>query len=371
MSSPASFLDIATYRENETRASERMGISAIRAFGPITFANLGIPTRVDAEAALHRYVDSMGVAKADSYWKPRFRMSEHEIEQIRAGSALVEELTAEWFGRRIRPLIDASRAIEMYRLVNTLSQVAGRKLTILEIGPGGGYLSLFLARQGHRCLVVDNTEGFYLWQNRLYRSAFGDRFIDTAERDWAPGAFSDPQGDVVHVPWWHFARLGEVDELPKVDVVVAEDVLSEMQALAIQFTAGISARLLQHGNPGLMAFTSPGLQYMFDVKQVHSELCRFGFRNVRAQEFWLYAAPGTALTAFGEGDKIRINVPPPLADVSPFDPFPASGPGSETRDLRDAIELPPEMVSQDFGFLQVTGVDHPFGPRRTGGPVLG
>jgi hypothetical protein len=359
MTTPDPFLSSETYRTREAESMDAKGGRDIQAFTPITFAAVGLPTRALSERALQRYVDNLFVGKAVAYWTERFAVSEHEAKLVQDSCALVEELTGERFGRSIRPIFTTVKSLELYRLVTSLGQVAGRPLRILEIGPGSGYVSMYLGQAGHRCLTMDNAEGYYLWQNRLYRRAFGDRFVETVE---APDRVLDGEAPVVHLPWWAFVELFEAEKLPAIDLVIAEDMLGEMDRVALRYTLRLASRLLRGGSPGLVAYVSPGMQFVSKVKDIHAEFCRAGFRNVRGQDFWLYAAPDTEFFRYGEGEKLRISPTPGLEQVSPTAPVPGSG--SRTLDVRDVIDLPRDLTTHDYRFLEATGVEHPFGPRR-------
>ncbi|GHD54682.1 hypothetical protein GCM10017083_32480 [Thalassobaculum fulvum] len=362
MTTPEPFLSSETYRAREAEAMDAIGVRAIQAFSPITFAAVGMPTRALTERGLQRYVDNLFVGKAIAYWTERFAVSEHEAKLVQDACALAEELTGERFGRSIRPVFTTVKSLELYRLVTSLAQAVGRPLRILEIGPGSGYVGLYLGLAGHQCLLMDNAEGYYLWQNRLFRRAFGDHFVETVETGRAPERYLDGGATIVHLPWWDFVELFEAEKLPAIDLVIAEDMLGEMDRIGLRYTLRLSSRLLRGGSPGLFAYVSPGMQFVSKVKDIHTEFCRAGFHNVRGQDFWLYAAPDTEFFRYGEGEKLRISPTPGLEQVSPSAPVP--GPGSRTLDVRDVIDLPRDLTTHDYRFLEATGVEHPFGPRR-------
>ena len=72
---------------------------------------------------------------------------------------------------------------------------------VFEIGAGSGYLGAFLIKLGYRYTSMDNTQNFYLWQNRLYNMLCKQ---SGELNEWAHiNKIVRENGRVNHIPWWN------------------------------------------------------------------------------------------------------------------------------------------------------------------------
>ena len=251
------FLSIDEYDSQERMARSRLSAREIQAYGPVTFQDYGYPGTVREEFELLRYVDAMHEYSASELLDESAVLSIDETELIRDVSAAIRDFTAARFDRPIRPWLSPLSAIKTLRLVNGWAEKTGKKsVTVFEFGPGSGYLGAFLLRAGHRHISMDNTQGFYLWQNRLYGALAGDSFLELAAPDAGP-LRDDPTKSMIHLPWWSFLTLA--DSTPfAADVVLSEHCLIEMSQDARRFALRVSNRMLKRDGASAHVFEYEG-----------------------------------------------------------------------------------------------------------------
>jgi len=146
------------------------------------------------------------------------------------------------------------------------------KTTIVEVGPGSGYLGAMLALAGYRYVGTDITQAFYLHQSRMWHHMFGDRFVELATSPQQFTEFSElPAGTVLHVPWWKFTVANAGDIKLRADVVIANHTLCEMHSTAMCYDILLARHMLERSpNIGYFFVEGPGaeiLRHRFDAYQ--------------------------------------------------------------------------------------------------------
>jgi hypothetical protein len=170
---------VAEYDEAGRTARRLVSNAQIMCCEPVTFSRLGYPTRVTAEHELTHYVDLLslnGLANVPFDTGVFFRgaslyasYSPDEADLLAQVCDRVAALTRARFGKAVRPIINPPTQIGMFRAVQAIAELLGkRQLRIFEIGPGFGYLGVFLGLQGHQYLSFEVTQALYLWQARLF-----------------------------------------------------------------------------------------------------------------------------------------------------------------------------------------------------------
>lgn len=161
----ATHISIETYDQRERDARKLASYPALRAFAPVSFAQANFPTRVTCETELRRYADIMYETRSREEWLKTKFYSRREADAMLQLSRKIKRLTDRLFNKPTSPLMCLFAPINLWRMIEYLSVLAGRSLTVLEIGPGSGYLAAYLLNAGHRLIAVDNTQALYLWQN--------------------------------------------------------------------------------------------------------------------------------------------------------------------------------------------------------------
>lgn len=236
-------LDIRTYR-----AAEATGRAALPSWRDLathqcgTFESVGFPVRVETLAELGLLLDTMQEGRADIY---RAEMGElPEAARVMLSQALVDQgrFAAQWQARRTKPATDTLTA--MLCVYSKLEAAAPGFRRVLEIGPGCGYLSFFLAQCPwiDRYVQIEACESFYLLQHFVNAWAFDDRAEDLALGSRAAGSLPV----CTHIPWW-LARCAE--DGPSYDIATANACLLEMHPNALAQYLTIAANSLKPGSP--------------------------------------------------------------------------------------------------------------------------
>lgn len=226
---------IEDYNWQEKHALITAAYPARRCFSPIHFALQGFPTHVENEVELVNFADIMGEVTSRSELMTGY-YSAVEAQAILAIADQIMELTKTQFGREVFPLANLLAPIGMWRQIENYSISIGRKLTVMDISAGCGYLDAYLLNAGHRVIVTDVTQSLYLWQNRLLSLHALDEW---ASRDQVHFPTVDLAFQATHIPWWFFARMYE-NELPQVDVIVCDAMLGEADAWASAYIINLA-----------------------------------------------------------------------------------------------------------------------------------
>lgn len=278
-------LEIEDYDGRERAALAMVGNDAIWAFRPAAFAALGYPASIRDPAELVRFVDPMkedlgrALTQKDEFLRNhslRTRFTRGEVDILTALRLRVGTLSQEWFGRRILPINSLIGALGLFRVLQELAQ--GRKLTIMEIGPGAGYLGALLIEAGHRYAALENAQGFYLWQNRLFAAVASTDFTD-----WVKDRSISR---VIHVPWWEFVRNGRDFPL-SVDLAICDHMLCEMHPLALRYVLSLLATVLARSPLAALIFSGFGHPHN-SREDVETCLSAFGFSQIVKENLYAY-----------------------------------------------------------------------------------
>lgn len=283
-------LTIEQYNQAEAAAMRGMGLRSLQAYSPATFEDLNYPVRVSEEETLVRYVDTMHETFDGKYFDPGlFQYSVQEGEGLGRVADKVTELTTKSFGKTVRPWMAPFGAIEAFRsVVGFVEALDMKSPRIFEIGPGSAYLGALLIDRGYRYASMDNTQGFYLWQNRLYQALAGDDFQDWALLDDVESAWDQRVG---HMGWWQWANLPG-DTSFKADIVVCDHALGEFHPIALRHTVRVVRQILSGENgPKLFLFTSPGREHYSDINAIGRACQQAGMELLFFDGFFGFTVP--------------------------------------------------------------------------------
>jgi SAM-dependent methyltransferase len=239
------------YDAAETAGRQNVTNRVIEAFGPAVFNATAYPTRICDERELWRYIDVMHETRfAPTIDHVLDGLSPGEFDLFKRAVKFMVEFTTATFGRPVRCENALLRSINIYRYIKAMEPSV-----VLELGPGSGYVGLLLILDGIGVVGCDNTQAFYLVQNRVWEAAAGGaNFSELAQSaDSLRDVMSqDLRGKVVHVPWWKIVDLA-LDTIPgQVDVATANHCLAEMQDNArMYFLRLCRALLAKSGGPFL------------------------------------------------------------------------------------------------------------------------
>jgi hypothetical protein len=256
---------ITHYDEAERRAIHVANYPAIRAFAPAHFRLTNFPDRVTEERELVRYADIMNEFEDEAFYYEQKLYSKPEIALMRDVSGVVEEVTAS-LGQSIQPFMSMFPPITMLRAVQSL-----KPASVLEVGPGSGYLGAYLIKSGFRYCAADNTQALYLWQNRFF-SALTHDFTD-----YASAPVNSDIARVTHVPWWQFAEMYKAP--PKFDVVVCDAALGEMDPFGAGYVVNLAFHVLRDSHIGAFLFRHIGEDRVSSPGYITSRFQKAGFKK--------------------------------------------------------------------------------------------
>jgi hypothetical protein len=243
-------LDGHTYRLSQSLARRRIPNWHIAQFHSVPFDHGPFPHDTNSLSELWQVMDTMQETRFDDYMRAMNGLTGAERD------LLIEALTdIVIFQRTFMPdapvRLPYSTMISALALYQKLSSFYPGFRSVLEIGPGCGYNSLFLKRHSalENYTQIEACEAFYLLQNAINCFAFPARFderafpesahqptptfttntsfveaLDLLEPPYAPKC--------THVPWWRLGEIANGDA--KFDIVTTNATLKEMnpQALA-------------------------------------------------------------------------------------------------------------------------------------------
>ena len=255
-------LDPAQYRREETRAKALLPNWRLASrHGATLFTRVGFPVRVEALDELGMLLDTMQEGRFEAIQQELGGLTEAEQELLVAALAEAVRFQLAQFGGRapVLPLDTVTAMLASYRKMQALAPGFRR---VLEVGPGCGYLALFLAR--HQPLIryasVEACESFYLLQHHLLAHLFGAEFreeltprAESAHFDAAPGevlpALPRPEPRATHHPWWRLGDLArEADSTgERFDLAICNAAMLEFEPEALRDYLSLFSRVLAPG----------------------------------------------------------------------------------------------------------------------------
>lgn len=201
------------------------------------------------------------------------------------------------FGRKITPWIAPLSAVYPFRIIDALSNIAKRRLSVFEIGPGSGYLGAMLTRAGHKYGSMDNTQSLYLWQSKLYSALAGDDYVELVFK----GEGQLDKAKIVHVPWWRF--VGFQDSMPvSADIVICDHAIAEMTQHARRYVLEAAKAMIVKDGPKLFLVPSPGGTALSSRQSVLNDFIECGFDLINNIGFHAFTFDNPALSKYVKRD---------------------------------------------------------------------
>ena len=286
---------IADYRLAESTAHAQIDSWWVsQAHNVDHFIRTGFPVRLNNTHEVGQLLDTMQERRYEAYLRELDGLSEAELH------GFVESLvSAVRFQRahlpRRRPIIPLSTMISVLALRRKILGFRPNVGTILEVGPGCGYLSFMMAR--HAPLIqyaqVEACESFYILQNMINRFLFAADFsdkIDGLDRNksyFSSNTWMDPPIYVdedrifgppkcLHLPWWELQSL--VDQGKRFDVVTSNANLLEFTKAALQDYLGLFKRVLR--DDGIFLVQCTGFPANSSESDLFDTLHKTGFAPI-------------------------------------------------------------------------------------------
>ena len=255
-------LDPYLYRANETAAKADPALGHRAAAHSVDhFIKIGFPVRINSHQEAGPLLNSMQEKRAAIYMSELGGITPHEHDLLLESCRDIVSFQRLFFPLR-KPVLPLSVLMSVLCLYSKLVGINPAFSSVLEIGPGCGYLSFFLRQ--HAALAsycqIEACESFYILQNLVNLYCFGGEFIEHAfapnamnldNSFWLPfGQFEIPPAAIrvphkppkcEHFAWWH------IDEVKsrKFQIVTSNANLLEFSPAALEDYLGLIVEVLE------------------------------------------------------------------------------------------------------------------------------
>ena len=338
-------LTVEAYDQAENAARVSASYPALRSFAPATFAMVGFPTRVTQEKELRRYADIMYEIADREYWLKKLTYSEEEQSLIIGLRSKIEALTGTLFGNPVQALMCLFPPLPVLRMVEATSALLGRKLRILEVGPGSGYFGAYSLMRGHQYAGIDNTQALYLWRHRLFDWVAGGDFRDHALEPLDSPVPMRQVEQAALIPWWKFAGIyRQVQSLPQFDIIVCEAAMGEMDPFGARYLIHLSKLLLEKSEAGLFLYQNLGEERQSDRAKIAHLFAAHGFRSYTCGSVTVQAGSNGSPDGFLKSLK---DGPQPVSFSSK----------SETKTGVEFLDIDPSKLMESYSFFEFLRLD--------------
>ena len=263
-------LDVETYDAAESAAAEPYPNRILQAFYPEMFAAVGYPGRVGSVRQLWRYIDVMHETRTEFNTEHLLRgLTAEEFELFKRVTRLVDEHTTRQFGFRAHPTAALLRAIHVLRLIKI---VTGRaRPTVLEVGPGCGYLAMLLIMEGFPYVGTDVVQAFYLYQHQMLSLVTKDLRELVVDNHNILSVDQPEPGTAIHIPWWKWVTLTPERISLSAGIMTSNHVLCEMHPSSMAYLAVVGRKILSnHPGGGTVVFDNWG----YDLLHSHQTVAK-------------------------------------------------------------------------------------------------
>lgn len=253
-------LDPHTYRANEALARTDPALEWRAAAHTVEhLENIGFPVRIDSTQEVAQLVNSMQENRFDTYMAELGGLTgyEHYLLVLACRDICILQRRTFPSRRVVLPLSVMMSALCLYKKLQGINEAFS---SVLEIGPGCGYLSFFA--RSHEPLTdytqIEACESFYILQNLINRDRFGTGFAEYAfHPDATKGAgLWVPEGQVEippspnfpheipiceHFPWWQISELAP----RKFQIVTSNANLTEFKDAALDDYLSVISDVLE------------------------------------------------------------------------------------------------------------------------------
>jgi len=317
-------LDIEQYRMSESLARQDRRIwQQAKAHRLDVFEGAGFPVRVNSIAELDQIVGSMH--SNDRYALLHDEIAGFDEADLRLFIAVLADFYAFYATMFPRPAVTLPLAemiahLAIYKMIRAYNP---RFRSVLEIGPGNGLLSFFMAR--HPGLddytQIEACESFYLLQSLINTHLFGPKFDErarpqalAAQANCYVGSGAVAVGEVTrqpelnptlpmqlapcchHVPWW---RIGDIAEHGRrYDIATSNANMLECSSAALDDYIALMREVL--ADDGILYVQCFGSRVYRQIDEAILKLYDAGFRAL------LLLPDGGALNGGEPGQEKRL-----------------------------------------------------------------
>jgi len=336
-------LEIQDYDAEEERHRHNVGYTEYAAYSTKTFDDFRFPTRLMDDDQLFRFVDwyneqdlrrlEPGLFFRDAALETNYTFD--EVELLSRISRAVLALTGRYCKKRVGVYFNHQGSIGLFRVVQAIADITQlKKLSVFEVGPGCGYAGSLIGLAGHAYTSYDVTQGYYIWQSRLFEELFGEDFTEFAS---TPNTNFKNITRLAHIPWWLYMTLYK--EMPvRADVVISNSNLGEMNVDSLRYMLRASDLMMRDSKVGLLLFASPGAHNINSQVKIEMELKAAGFSRVLSEKIFGFIP---------RNKEVPVEVVEALeANIPLYDP---SGLG-KTFSIREFIDFESAEMADEFYF---------------------
>jgi SAM-dependent methyltransferase len=256
-------LDPQTYRASEQLAKTLLPSWRIAQTHNLdVFEKVGFPVRIGSVREIGQIIDTMQENRFERYMAELGGLSADEYRTVLDACVELVWFQLTYLPHR-QPLLPVSTLLSAYAIYKKMKGASRGFRSVLEVGPGCGYVSLFL--RNHEPLEnysqIEACESFYILQNLVNLHCFGPRFEERAlptDGIDAVDYFSQTRVEYensptvrvpraeprcVHYPWWRVGELLSRDL--KFDIVTSNANLLEFSPAALNDYLVILQRVLK------------------------------------------------------------------------------------------------------------------------------
>jgi hypothetical protein len=215
---------IQSYAHLENSAQADLAPFITRAFQPITFINKGFKTTIVSSNELWKYLDTMHENRFTTNLKLLSNgLTSEEFGLFKSALEIALELSKK-LEHPILPVDSLSRAIVQWRAINTLKN---KDTSVLELGPGSGYLGLLCGLSNWKYASVEPTQCYSVFNNLLWNFAGFKVSFASHQSDIGSDNFCQ-------IPWWVWANKDS--NIRDFNNVAINHVIREMSPLSLTYS---------------------------------------------------------------------------------------------------------------------------------------
>lgn len=253
------------------------------------FARVGFPVRIESIHEVGQLLDTMQEKRFERFLAELGGLSVEDSEKYLWALTEAVRFQLAHLQKR-RPIVPFSTMISSLALYKKIVGFKADVESVLEVGPGCGYLSFFICRHGSlkRYDQVEACESFYLLQSMINSFLFAHEFQELAissvkddsiivrddvELPFIIGNESTPAPRSVHFPWWRLKSIA-ANNL-RYDVVTSNANLNEFTKNALHDYLTIFHKVMK--DDGIFLVQCTGFPAHGTLDTLFDELYKFRF----------------------------------------------------------------------------------------------
>ena len=231
------------YNQNNDNARRNVSYIERKIFAPITHEKLNDPTNISFLSELPYFACSMHDGRAKNTANHLLEgLDKDEFDILKLIVKNTAELT-DSMGLKTAPKDSLLRHLYQYRQIKKLFP---KIKSIIEIGPGSGYLSLILALNNYKVISFDICQALYIFQHYLYKhfGVLNELAVHSQEKfkdNFLNKTIKQREGRINHIPWWVFNKI--IDNPIEVDLITINHAVCELHPYAITHLLSTAEKL--------------------------------------------------------------------------------------------------------------------------------